>query len=60
MVNINIEIPDELHRRLKLDSVLQGTTLKEHIIAILDEDIPSQDAASLQEAAKKANGGKKG
>jgi len=39
MVNINIEIPDELHKRLKLSSVMNETTLKETIIAALDDQI---------------------
>lgn len=36
MVNVNIEIPDALHKRLKVAATLDGTTLKEHIIARLD------------------------
>ncbi len=38
MVNINIEIPDELHRALKLSSVLQACTLKELVTKVLDEE----------------------
>ena len=29
MVNINIELPDELHKGLKLHAIREGTTLKE-------------------------------
>ena len=37
MVNINIEIPDELHKELKLVSVLDDVTLKSYVTAVLDE-----------------------
>ena len=37
MVNINIEIPGELHKRLKLTAIQRDATLKEYIIAQLDE-----------------------
>ncbi|MEM4259864.1 MAG: hypothetical protein QXG00_01360 [Candidatus Woesearchaeota archaeon] len=36
MVNINIKIPDELHRDLKLEAVKRNTTIKELIITILE------------------------
>jgi predicted HicB family RNase H-like nuclease len=39
MVNINIEIPDELHKKLKLEAVKKDKTLKELIINILEEEI---------------------
>jgi predicted HicB family RNase H-like nuclease len=35
MVNINIEIPDELHRRLKISSTLDEKTLKQYVIDAL-------------------------
>jgi len=35
MVNVNIEIPDELHRKLKLASVLRGTTIKDYVTGSL-------------------------
>ncbi len=35
MVNINIEIPDDLHRKLKLASVLKATTIKEYVTSSL-------------------------
>jgi len=37
MVNINIEIPDELHKKLKLASIIKEITLKEHINKILEK-----------------------
>ncbi len=36
MVNINIEVPEDLHRQLKLAAVLTGQTLKGYVIAALD------------------------
>lgn len=42
MVNINIEIPEELHRQLKLASVLKGSTLKEYVIGAIDTGVPKQ------------------
>jgi hypothetical protein len=38
MVNINIEIPNELHKKIKLESVKNDTTLKDYIINILDKN----------------------
>lgn len=38
MVNINIEIPEELHKELKLASVLESVTLKELVITTLDAE----------------------
>lgn len=39
MVNINISIPDDLHKQLRLTSVEQESTLKEVVIAILEEEV---------------------
>lgn len=39
MVNINIKISDELHKKLKLESVKNDTTLKDFIIKILEEEL---------------------
>ncbi|MFH1400459.1 MAG: hypothetical protein ABIH41_02990 [Nanoarchaeota archaeon] len=36
MAHINIQIPDDLHKKLKLEAVKAGRTLKEHIITILE------------------------
>lgn len=38
MVNLHIEIPDELHKQLRLDSVKKETTLKDLIIGLLEEE----------------------
>ena len=37
MVNINIEIPDKIHKKAKLESVLNEFTLKEFIIQSIEE-----------------------
>lgn len=37
MVNINIEISEELHKKIKLASILQDITLKEYVIKVLDK-----------------------
>jgi hypothetical protein len=37
MVNVNIEIPDELHKRLKLAAVLGETTIKDLVVDLLRE-----------------------
>jgi predicted HicB family RNase H-like nuclease len=35
MANINIQIPDELHKKIKLNAVKEDTSIKEYIIKIL-------------------------
>ncbi len=32
MANINIQIPDDLHKKLKVEAIQEDTTLKELII----------------------------
>lgn len=39
MVNINIEVPDELHRKVKLSAVIENKTVKDFIIGRLDEGL---------------------
>ncbi len=39
MANINIEIPDEVYKKVKLDAIMQDKTVKEHIIQKLDEGL---------------------
>jgi predicted HicB family RNase H-like nuclease len=38
VVNVNIEIPDDLHRQLKLAAVLDETTIKQLVTDILAEE----------------------
>jgi hypothetical protein len=37
MPNVNIEIPEETHKKIKILSATQGKTLKEIIIKALEE-----------------------
>ena len=37
MTNINIEIPDKLHKKIKLNAVIEDMSLKEYIIKILNK-----------------------
>ena len=39
MVNINIHIPDELHKKIKLEAVRKETTIKKIIIETLETDV---------------------
>lgn len=39
MVNVNIQIPDDLHKQLKLRSVLQNQALKELVVEILETNL---------------------
>ena len=38
MVNINIQIPDELHKRIKIVCAMKGVTLKDFVVDALDGD----------------------
>ncbi len=37
MVNVNIELPDDLHKQLKLLAALESTTFKDLFVRLLDE-----------------------
>ena len=39
MVNINIEIPDELHKEIKLRAVMEDISLKDYVIKNLEKKI---------------------
>ncbi|MFH1072053.1 MAG: hypothetical protein V1743_01335 [Nanoarchaeota archaeon] len=52
MVNINMKIPDEMHRQLKLASVIKDETLKDHIIELLEEY--AKDSSELKKLGLKA------
>jgi len=39
MTNINIKIPEELHKKIKIESIKKDITIKEFIIKILEEEI---------------------
>ncbi len=37
MTNINIEIPDELHKKIKIQCAIEETTLKDFIVKALEQ-----------------------
>ena len=37
MVNVNIEISDELHKKVKLAAIMGDMTLKDYIVSVLDK-----------------------
>jgi predicted HicB family RNase H-like nuclease len=39
MVNLNITLPDELHKQLKVQAALEGRPLKELVIKALEESV---------------------
>jgi len=39
MTNINIEIPDELHKKVKIQCAVDEMTLKEFIVKALEEKL---------------------
>ena len=38
MVNINIEVPDDIHKRIKILAAMQGIAIKEFIVNTLEEN----------------------
>ena len=42
MVNINIEIPDELHKAAKVAAAIKGVTLKQYLIDTLEQRMRGQ------------------
>lgn len=39
MTNINIEIPDELHKKLKIQCAIEEKTIKDYIVSVLEDRI---------------------
>jgi len=39
MTRINIEIPEEIHRQLKIAAALKNETIKDLIIRLLNEEV---------------------
>jgi hypothetical protein len=39
MVNINIEIPNELHKKIRIAAAINDTTIKDHIIKLLEKEM---------------------
>jgi len=43
MTNINIEIPDELHKKLKIACAIADVTIKEELIKLIEERVKKDD-----------------
>jgi predicted HicB family RNase H-like nuclease len=39
MTNINIEIPDDLHKKLKIQCAIEEKTLKDYIVETLEDTL---------------------
>lgn len=46
MVNINITIPEELHKKLRIKCAIEGITLKEFVINSLEKNSEDEDEAA--------------
>ena len=42
MTNINIQIPDELHKKIKLNAVKKDISIKDYIIKTLEEELKNK------------------
>ncbi len=70
MVNINIELPDDLHKPLKLAALLKDETLKEYVIAAIEAavresptppfSIKPESGTGLPDRASLPGGGRRG
>ena len=45
MTNINIEIPDKLHKKVKIQSAIDEVTIKDFIIKTLEETLETQNVS---------------
>jgi predicted HicB family RNase H-like nuclease len=43
LVNINIEVPDEVHKKIRILSAIQGTPIKELIVKALEESVEKNE-----------------
>jgi hypothetical protein len=44
MPRINIELPEELHKKAKVICAMHGKTLKDYIVAALDDKLSKEKA----------------
>jgi predicted HicB family RNase H-like nuclease len=42
LVNINLEVPDEIHKKIKILSATQGVPIKELIVKTLEESVSNE------------------
>ena len=40
MPRINVELPDNLHRRVKAAAALAGLSLRDYVVAVFDGELP--------------------
>jgi len=52
MVNINIEIPNDLHKRIKIYCAMNNITLKEFIISTLNNSLNLSDITKIKNKLK--------
>ncbi len=46
MPRINVELPDNLHRRVKAAAALAGMSLRDYVVAVLEGELPPPPAES--------------
>jgi len=44
MVNINIEVPDEIHKKIKILAAIEGKLVKDVIVNALEESVKNEKA----------------
>lgn len=42
MTRVNIEVPEELHKRAKIASAVHGKTLRDYIVIALEEQLSKE------------------
>ncbi|MEM4336957.1 MAG: toxin-antitoxin system HicB family antitoxin [Candidatus Woesearchaeota archaeon] len=52
MGNINIDIPDELHKQLKVCCAMQDISIKDFIVQSLEEEIKKETEKEANETKK--------
>jgi len=44
MTRINIELPEELHKKIKIDCAVKDTTIKDYIKEVLDKKVNGKNS----------------
>ncbi len=52
MVNINIEIPDELHKKIKVYCAMNNITIKDFVISSLTKNLKSDSKGHKSRSRK--------
>jgi plasmid stability protein len=53
MVRINIVLPEDLHRKLKIICAMKGVSIKDYVITILNSELSSMNIGISREEGKK-------